>query len=79
MRIENDEWELFKDSPYGELLFRALRKEAERAKQAWVKASWEAGRCDPLVLAALKERARLATDLSELSAEQLEDMLDEQD
>lgn len=75
--VDRDDWELWRSSEVGELFFAALAKEAERAKQAWVSASWDGGRADPLLLAALRERAILAQQLAEATAVTLEEMLND--
>lgn len=74
-RVDIESFEEWKGSPIGELFFGAMAKEVERSKQAWLSASWEGGRADPLLLHSLKERAVFAQQVAGVTADKLEDML----
>ena len=78
-QVDHDNFEDWRTSDIGEAFFGALRKEAQRAKDAWVAASWEGGKIDPLLLASLKERATLAQQLAEVPAVTLEEMLNDEE
>ncbi|UOF81826.1 hypothetical protein [Caudoviricetes sp.] len=52
---------------------RACGVWAEEAKQNWLAASWEAGTADPVMLARMRERAKVFTELREISRETLEE------
>lgn len=77
MAIAKDDFELWRGHPVTEAVTRALTLLAERNKQKWIEVSWGAGETTPLVLADLKARAEMAQDLSELTFEELEDALNE--
>lgn len=77
--IDQEEFEQWKSSPIGEFFFAMLAKEADRAKEAWVSASWDGERPDPTLLACLKERADLANQLSDITASELQAILEEND
>lgn len=81
MDVSQEEWEAWKAEPITEMVFAALRHQADAAKSAWVNASWEAGELEPAVLAGLKARAEICEHLINWTAEDLEAELsdDEQD
>ncbi len=78
MTIEPDDFEAWRAHPVTEAVSKALVMLAERNKQKWIDASWDGGNADPLVLAELKARAQMAQDLSELTLEELREVLDEE-
>lgn len=74
--IEKDDFEAWRENPVTLAVFRALTIKAEEAKAKWQSASWDGGRCDPLLLADLRARAEIASDIVELSHEELETILE---
>ena len=77
MTLEPDDFEQWRGHPVTEAVTKALRILAERNKQKWIDASWGGGQVDPIVLADLKARAEMAQDLSELTFEELSEVLDD--
>ncbi|WP_299477018.1 hypothetical protein [uncultured Paracoccus sp.] len=73
--VDRDDFEIWASHPVTELLIKGLKAEAARAKQVWVDASWDGERNDTSLLVALKERARLALELSQMDAGTIEVML----
>lgn len=73
MKIEPDDWDDWTAHPLTEALMRACGVWAEEAKQNWLAASWEAGTADPVMLARMRERAKVFTELREISRETLEE------
>jgi hypothetical protein len=74
--IEKEDFEAWQANPVTVAVFRALAAKAEEAKQKWLSASWQGGRPDPLLLADLRARAEIATDIVNLSHEDLEAILE---
>jgi hypothetical protein len=80
VKIEKEDFEQWQAHPVTEEVARALRSLAEQAKLKWIEASWEGGNTDPLLLADLRARHQITSDLSELTYEQLErELYDESD
>ena len=78
MIIETEDFEQWRAHPVTEAITRALVMLAARNKQKWLELSWGGGQADPLVLAELRARAEGALDLSELTVEELNEVLDEE-
>ena len=78
MIIETEDFEQWRAHPVTEAVTRALVMLAERNKARWIELSWGGGQADPLVLAELRARAEGALDLSELTVEELNEVLDEE-
>lgn len=79
MRIDRETFDEWKAHPITELLLRACSIGAAQAREAWMAASFDGGTCDPVVLAGMRERARVLKEIEAISAEQIEDMVNEQD
>lgn len=76
--ITKDDFEQWRANPVTEEVSRALVRLAERNKAEWMRASWDCGEANPVILADLKARYETANDLSELTFEQLEEALNEE-
>lgn len=72
MSIEKDDFDAWRDNAVTQAVFAALEGLAERAKKAWVTASWDRGENDPLLLADLRARAECMRDVTEITFEELE-------
>jgi hypothetical protein len=72
LNIEPDDWDDWTAHPLTEALMRACELWAEEARQQWIAASWEAGKADPVLLASMRERARVFQELREITRETLE-------
>lgn len=72
MTFDTDDYAQWLDNPVTQAVFQALTKQAEDAKAEWLKASWETGNVDPQLLADLRARAETASDICELTYEELE-------
>lgn len=77
MKTTKEEFEAWRDHPVTEDVFRALKQLGEEAKSVWLQASWGKGQCDPVLLADLRARAEVVNDLRELSFEELEAVLND--
>ena len=77
-RVDVESFEEWQAHPMTELLFRALEAEEERLKREWVDLSLEGGSCDPIILAKFRERRSAYRDIRTLTAEQLQDLINEQ-
>lgn len=75
MRIDRDTFDEWLAHPMTEAVFACFGVWGDEAKAAWVARSWEAGECDPLVLARLRERAKVFSELKALTAESIEESL----
>ncbi len=72
MKIASDDWDSWKSHPITQRFFASFEFHAAKAKEAWVDASWNGGRADPINLACLKGRAEVLEQLATLSKEELE-------
>lgn len=77
--IDKEDFEQWRAHPITEAVNRALVKLAERNKAKWISVSWDTGQSDPVVLAELKARAETARDLSELTIEELNEALNDEE
>lgn len=75
MKIEPDAWDEWQAHPLTEALMKVCRGEVARAREAWATASFDAGKCDPLMLAEVRARAAAFKELSELSRETMQEAL----
>jgi len=75
--IDKETFELWRAHPITEAMVKSLVMMAERNKAKWIEVSWGGGQADPLVLADLRARAEMAQDLSELTVDELNEVLDE--
>ena len=73
MKIEPEDFAAWRDNPITEIVFRYLKKQAAACKDEWLAASWGAGNSDPLLLADLRAKEQMLTDLSELKYEDIAD------
>ena len=73
MKIDRDTFEEWLAHPITEALMKCCNVWADDAKQGWVNASWDGGQVDPLILAKLRERASVFRELSNITAEQIEE------
>ena len=71
--IDKDDFDIWLAHPVTLHVFDLLTRKAAEAKRAWEIASWEQGSADPLLLADLRARAELLTDITELEHEDIED------
>ncbi len=60
-----DDFAAWRDNPVTRYIMLAARTAAEANKQAWVDASWDSGRSDPVELATLRARADAYMALTE--------------
>ena len=78
MTIEAEDFEQWRAHPVTEAVTRALVMLAERNRARWIELSWGSGQADQLILTDLRARAEVALDLSELTVEELNGVLDEE-
>lgn len=78
MTIEAEDFEQWRAHPVTEAVTRALVKLAERNKEQWMEISWGGGTADQSTLIELKARAEMCQDLSELTVDELNEALDEE-
>ena len=71
MNIEKEEFDQWLGHPVTEWMMRAHNEKADEAKETWLKASWEGGNADPLLLADLRARAEVFRDFAELNYEDM--------
>lgn len=77
-KINPEDFSLWREGPMAEQFFKAVKMWAEDAKEAWVSASWDGGNVDPILHAALKERYLALKQLTEVTAIEIEERLNEQ-
>lgn len=78
LKIDAEDFEVWRSGPMAEHFFKAVALWAEDAKQAWISASWEGGTIDPIVHAALRERYVAFQQLCEVSAIKIEERLNDE-
>lgn len=78
IKIDAEDFSVWRHGPIAEHFFKAIELWAEDAKQAWISASWDGGKVDPILHAALKERYEAFKQLKEVTAIQIEERLNEQ-
>lgn len=76
-KIDPDAFEGWKAHPITEALIGLLNSEVTRLERVWMAQSLEAGSCDPMVLAKIRERRQAYQEIVSLTAEKLEDMINE--
>lgn len=57
MKIDKEEYEVWREHPVTAAVFTQLRELAENRKQVWVHQSWDTGKCEPAALAMLRGQA----------------------
>ncbi len=77
MKLERDDFDLWRSSPITEMVMAALARLSEAAKQKWLDESWGKGNTDPVLLADLRARAEVVDDLTSLNFEDMETLLEE--
>lgn len=73
MKIEAEDFKAWLDNPVTERVWRHLREKQEECKAAWLAVSWEQGKCDPVLLADLKARAEILSDLANIEHGDIKD------
>ena len=79
MKIGKEDFELWRANPVTEAVNRALELIGTRNKNKWIELSWDGGDTDPIKLAELRARYEAAWDLSELTFEELERVLNDEE
>lgn len=77
IKIDPEDFSVWRESPMGEWFFKLVKMGADDARQAWIDASWNGGKVDPILHAALKERCNAYEQLLSISAMDLEERLNE--
>lgn len=70
-----DEFEVWRTDYTTKLVFEALARLEEKAKDHWLETSWDGGNADEALLIDLRARVEVIKDLRELSHEDLEEIL----
>jgi len=70
--IDREEFEAWKAGKVTAAVLDMLTAMSAEAKAAWIAASWEQGRPDPVLLADLRGRSQTADDVVALTFEDLE-------
>ena len=73
MTLEPEDFKAWLDNHVTERVWRYLKKQQAECKAAWLAASWEQGNCDPVLLADLRARAEILSDLANLEYEDIKD------
>lgn len=76
IRFTEDDFSAWRDLEITQALFAALRMKADEACGKWLSKSWDGGDCDERLLADLRARAQIATDICDLTFEELEAILE---
>lgn len=78
VRKEREEaFEAWRTHPITKQVMEAIGGLAEQCKTKWLNESWSAGRADPVMLADLRARHEVVTDLVNLTFEELEIALEQ--
>jgi hypothetical protein len=70
-------FEAWRTHPITKQVLEAIGGLAEQCKTKWLNESWSAGRADPVMLADLRARHEVVTDLVEMTFEELEIALEQ--
>lgn len=73
MKIEAEDFAVWRDNPVTEAVTAHLKRKAEECKERWLAESWGKGECNPLLLADLRATERILNDLANLSHEDIQD------
>jgi hypothetical protein len=76
--IDKEDFEQWRAHPITEAVNRALVKLAERNKAKWISVSWDGDQVDPVARADLRARYEAAKDLSELTIDELNEVLNDE-
>lgn len=77
MKLEREDFELWRANPVTEIVLKVFAGLGELAKQKWLEESWDKGNADPVLLADLRARAEVIDDFHKLSFEDMEKWLEE--
>lgn len=77
--MEAEEWDQWRNNPVTTWVMAALDKAASAQREGWIAATWDAGGCDPLLLATLRTRADAYRALSEIALDDVRKMHDSTD
>jgi len=77
--MEADDCEQWRNNPVTEWVLQAFHKAASAQLDGWLRASWEAGGCDPLLLTTLRTRADAYRALAEIAYADVRKMHDPTD
>jgi hypothetical protein len=72
--IDPDDFEEWAAHPITGALLRACAVGQQQARDAWMAATLEAGKCDPLVLAEIRARISVLQEIRNVNVEMLETM-----
>jgi hypothetical protein len=73
VKIEKEDFDAWRDNIVTQAVFAHVKALVEQAKEKWLHVSWEGGTADPLMLADLRARAEIASDLVALTFEDMKD------
>lgn len=73
MKIEPEDFRAWRDQPITEVVIKLMQKRSAECKTAWLTASWDKNECDPLLLADLRAKEQILSDLANLSYEDIKD------
>jgi len=73
MKFEQEDFDQWLAHPVTEQMIHALKRLSEETKAKWLAVSWEGGNPDPLLLADLRARAQVTSDLADLKLEDIND------
>ena len=71
MNIERDDFDAWLANPVTEQVLKHVADIATQAKDEWMRLSWGGGNPDPLLLADLRAKAQIASDLANFTYEDM--------
>lgn len=71
--ITEEDFEAWRGSPVTEAVLAAVQALGDGAKEEWVKATWDNGNVDPVMLAALKVKEQVCLDLVGITLKDIEE------
>lgn len=77
MKIDRDDFEEWLANPITEALLLVCNIGEIDAQETWLEASFVGGRCDPVFLAEVRSRAAAFREIRELTAEKIEEIVNE--
>ncbi len=78
MKIEQDDFDAWRDNSITQAFLRYLQSKGDEARERWVTASWNDGNSDPLLLADLRAVGHLVEDVLKIELKDIQDDEDDQ-
>lgn len=72
MKLTQEDIDQWRENPVTAAVLSCVKALADGAKDEWMSMSWEGGKADPVALAMLRMKAEVASDLADMTLEDIE-------